>query len=299
MISDFGYKTGMDIYSYLMDKYYSNSPDSFYKVLDMIRHDFHLNEIESLVKDTTSKEMAVKYNEIVKESSLPVKIEVRRSKVWSKEDIEYWNSYGISIKKLEEKGIAPLEQFWITNYNKDGIRIQYNVKNELCYVYPFFRDKDGFFMYKIYLPKGYRGNLDFKWVSNVNKKVIQNIQHIPKSGKLLIIQSSYKDTMLMEELFPELHIVAPNGEGYFFDDDTWENICANWDRTVLFANNDSHKKSNPGLTFARRYSIKYRIPFICTPDNTASDISDYYKLYGREKTFEFLTKCLENINLIS
>jgi len=299
LISDFGYKTGMNIYNYLIEKYYVNYKDAFFLVLDMIRRDFHLDEIESISNIGYKQNTPVKYNEIIKDSSLPVKIEVRRSKSWSKGDIEYWNSYGISIKKLEEKGIAPLDKFWITNYNKDGIRFQYNVENELAYVYPFFRNKDGFFMYKIYLPKGYKGNMDFKWVSNVNKKVIQNVEHIPKSGELLIIQSSYKDVMLMEELMPNLNILAPNGEGYFFDDEVWLELCENWNKIILFANNDSHKKNNPGLVFARRHSLKYKIPFICTPDNTASDISDYYKLYGRSKTLEFLDNCLENINLIT
>jgi hypothetical protein len=302
LISDFGYKTGMSIYDYINEKHFQGLPGNFYKVLELIRSDFRINTIERANSRQGRTKKPIAYNKTIQNSNLPVKIEVKRQKFkgnihWSKEDIEYWKSYGISINKLESKGIAPLSKFWITNFNKDGIRKEFNVRNELCYVYPFFRSKEGFFMYKIYLPKGFKGNPDFRWISNVNKKVVQNIQHIPKSGDLLIIQSSFKDCMLMEELI-DCNVVAPNGEGIWFDDETWYYIRKNWKNIILFGNNDSEKNDNPGLKFCKSHSEKYNIPFITTPDNTTSDISDYYKKYGLKKTQELLNNILTNIKLI-
>lgn len=304
IISDFGYKTGMNIYNYLIEKYSYHFKDGFYHVLDMIREDFKLDNILPLNKSKSpNKGVPVAYNEEIKESSLPVKIEVKRRRVngeihWRQKDIDYWNSYGISIAKLEEKGIAPLEKFWITNFNKDGIRREYAVGEDLCYVYPFYRNKDGYFMYKIYLPKGFKGNKDFKWISNVNKKVIQNLSHIAETGELLVIQSSFKDTMLMEELMKGLNVIAFNGEGMWCDDETWLGLWKRFTYIVLFANNDYPKNPNPGLEFARKHSILYNIPFVCTPDCTTSDISDYYKKYGKEETIKFLNNTFNNINLI-
>lgn len=153
-------------------------------------------------------------------------------------------------------------------------------------------------MYKIYLPNGFRGNKDFKWVSNVNKKVIQNIEHIPKSGELLIIQSAYKDIMLLEELNSSINALAFNGEGMWCSDKCWNELKKNWKHIVFFGNNDFSKKNNPGLRFCRQYAEKYKIPFVTTPDNTASDISDYYKKYGIEKTNQLLRKILTYVNLI-
>lgn len=299
IISDFGFKTSMSIYDYLMEKYHC----SYKQSLNIVRNDFRLDNIAQLDNIKNIK-IPEKHYEIIKNTSMAVKIEVKRSRKnhkihWSKKDIEYWSQYGISIKKLEEKGIAPLDKFWITNFSKSDIRQCFNVINELCYVYPFFRSKEGFFMYKIYMPNGYKGNLNFRWISNVNKKVIQNIEYIPKSGDLLLIQSSYKDIMLLEELNDTLIIIAPNGEGMWFEDYKWEELKKNWKRIVLFGNNDSDKRNNPGLEFARRHSERYHIPFVCTPNNTASDISDYYKAYGKEKTLIFLNKILDNINLIT
>lgn len=304
IISDFGYKIGMNIYNYLIEKCNFNGKDAFFRVLNMIREDFKLDSILPL-KDGKSPNTAhpIAYNEEIKESSLPVKIEVKRKRIngeikWEKKDAEYWHSYGISLTKLEEKGIAPLEKFWITNFNKDGIRREYNVEKELCYVYPFYRNSKGNFMYKIYLPLGFKGNKDFKWISNVNKKVVQNYQCIDKTGELLIIQSSFKDTMLMEELMPGLNIVAPNGEGMWFNETIWKDLSSRYTYKLIFANNDYPKNPNPGLEFARKHSLLYNIPFVCTPDNTTSDISDYYKKYGKEETIKFLNQVFYNINLI-
>lgn len=304
-ISDFGYKTGMSIYGYLLEKYHNGITDHFPKVLDRIRSDFRLDLTKYNYLDIFKPKFKKpkKYGKSFSNTSLPVKIEVKRQRVdgkiyWSKEDINYWNSFGISITKLNEKKIAPLDYFWITNYNKNGIRKTYNVRKQLCYVYPFYRNKNGFFMYKIYLPNGLNGNKDIRWISNVNKKVIQNIENIPTSGDLLIIQSSYKDIMLLEELDSNIYSIAPNGEGYFFEDNEWFNLRKSWKKIIYFANNDSHKKDNPGLKFARRYTEKYRIPFVSTPDNTTSDITDYYKKYGIEETKRFLNYTMSIINLL-
>lgn len=304
VISDFGYRTGMNIYDYLIEKYYSNKINAFYWVLDLIRRDFNLDDILPLNdQKIPPKSIPIHFNEEIKDNSLPVKIEVKRRRIegknyWRTQDIEYWKLFGISIQTLEKKGIAPLEKFWITNFNKDGYKREYKIDKDLCYVYPFYRNKDGYFMYKIYLPLGYNGNRDFKWISNVNKKVIQNYNHINEKGDLLIIQSSYKDIMTMEELFPELNIISFNGEGMWCEEEEWNELSKRFMHKVIFANNDFTKKNNPGLTMARRHSLLYNIPFVCTPDNTASDISDYYKKYGKEQTKDFLIKTFNNINMI-
>lgn len=302
VISDFGYIKGMSIYDYINEKYF-NGVANFREILSIINNDFKLN-LEGYSRKILKKKPS-KHNKLIKNTNLPVKIEVKRRRdkkgniQWSKEDITYWDSHGISIAKLEAKHIHPLDYFWITNYNKDGIRKRFDVRNELCYVYPFYRNKDGFFMYKIYLPNGLNGNKDFKWVSNVNKKVIQNIEHIPKSGDLLIIQSSYKDIICLEGLNPNIYAIAPNGEGYFFDDEDWYKLRKNWKKIIYFANNDYPKQDNPGLRFARQYVEKYNIPFISTPNNTTSDISDYYKKYGKKETNILLNKLMNYIDYIT
>lgn len=172
IISDFGLKTGMDIYAYLNILYFSGKNKDFVKVLGIIQEDFNLENVESYTNKKDLKrsiwisKLYKKHNVTVKDK-LSVKLEVRRARKdgeihWSEGDIAYWKQYGISTSYLEKKKVAPLDIFWITNPNKGNIRLEYRVVNELCYVYPSFRNSEGNFMYSIYLPNGLKGNKDFK-----------------------------------------------------------------------------------------------------------------------------------------
>lgn len=309
IISDFGLKIGMDIYEYINRLYFNGTNKNFRKVLGMIQEDFNLNNLESYSNKKISFPISIlptKHNKLIKDKQ-SVKLEVKRSRIdskinWSEKDTLYWEQYGISTNYLETKNVAPLDTFWITNPNKNNIRSKYNVVNELCYVYPSFRDKKGNFMYSIYLPKGLKYNKDFKWVKNVTKKVIQNIKHIPTNGELLIIQSSNKDIYVTEILAKmcniELSVICPNGEGIWFDEIQWNKLKTNWKNIILFGNNDSNKPDNPGLSFARKHSNQYKIPFVVLPNNTTSDISDYRAKNGVSKTIPVFKNIISNIHLI-
>ncbi len=187
LVSDFGLKIGMNIFEYIAYKYYGEGNRNHIRGLNKIKQDFKLKNLNSPIfndSNVIKEQITPKQHNIdISNNSLSVKLEVKRQRIkgsihWSIKDIAYWKQYGIPISKLEEKKIMPLSAFWITNYNKGGIRIKFDVSKELAYVYPFFRNEYGHFMYKIYLPLGYRGDTNFKWVSNVNKKVIQNIENI-------------------------------------------------------------------------------------------------------------------------
>jgi len=304
MVSDFGYKIGMTMFEYIAFKYFGVGARNYIRGLHKVKTDYGLQNLAGPkfndVQIKTIVGVPKQHNIEIDRNSLSVKLEVKRQRElgkihWTPADIKYWKQFGIPVSKLEEKRIAPLSAFWITNYNKEGIRIKFNVSEELAYVYPFFRDEFGHFMYKIYLPNGYKGDKNFKWISNVNKKVVQNIENIPKKGKLLIIQSSYKDVCTMEVLNEDLNVLSPNGEGIWFDEEVWNYLKTNWEYIVLFANNDPGKIPNPGLEFAKKHSLKYNIPFISTPDNTTSDISDYYKVYGKDKTKQLIDKLLLDV----
>lgn len=215
------------------------------------------------------------------------KIEVRRRE-WNNDDLTYWKQYAIPLKKLEEKGIAPLKQFWVTNFKKGGIRLQYNCDNTLSYVYPYYRGEHGEFMYKIYQPL-LKVN---KWISNVDRTIIQNKEFIPKSGgNLLISQSSWKDIMVMELM--GLYSIAPNTEADWYPEEWWNKTYPKWDNVIIFGNNDFHKKDNPGLKYGMHHSVKYSLPLIHTPSGTTSDISDYIKVFGFNKA-QILTERLIN-----
>lgn len=230
------------------------------------------------IKHTTSV-----HKKIPRKQKKPTTIITTR-KPFNKKEIEYWNKYLIPIKKVKEKGIFPTNSYYINNK-------KIWVRNQITFVYPYWK-VDGVMIYKIYSPFNKR----FKWISNVNEDIIDNINFIKKPKKHLIIQTSRKDIMLCElyrdkfGIFENYDFVAPPSESNFFSDEKWSYLQNTYNKIIYFANNDFEKENNPGITYAKKIKSKYKIDFIHTPDNTASDISDVAKLFGFDKTFKILKK---------
>lgn len=307
IVSDFGHKVGLTIYEYVAQKYFGEGSRNYILGLNKIREDFQLSNLylPSIATITETKSeitnsAPIKHNMDVK-TTVPTLIEIRSQRVgqqiyWSSEDLYYWRQYGIDKQKLTEKNIIPLSAFWLTNYSKGGKRIKYDTSNLLAFAYPFQLNQFGQRMYKIYMPLGFQDDLDFKWVCNTNIDAIQNLFHIPKKGELLIVQSSYKDIMCMESMDEKIYSVAPPSESAWFSERAWNYFKTNWKHIVIFGNNDSHKQDNPGLKLARKHSIEHSLPFILPPDNTTSDISDYYSRFGEISARHLLKKLLYNVN---
>ena len=223
-------------------------------------------------------------NKIVKgiDYSLPKKATIIKIKKrnWYKKDIDYWQQYGITLNRVKSKYISPISHFWIN----DTI---INLSGKLAYAYPL-GIHDNIFRYKIYQPFDEK----FKWISNTHKNIIQNYNFIPDAGELLIIQSSFKDVLCMEEL--GYYSIAPNSENIFINKDIFLKLQKNWNKIIFFANNDWNKLNNPGLAYAKQHQDKYNIDIIHTPDGW-SDISDYIKDNGLLEASNLIKKLINDI----
>jgi hypothetical protein len=280
-VSDFGGYIGLDVFGYLSILFYGdNSDNSYKKTLNKISNDFSLG-LGDYGNSVENKTLPPKFNVQINDP-VQTKIFVRYQKdknnkiIWKDYDIEYWKQYKISTEILESKDILPIEEFMLIN----GRYLNFNVRNTLSYAY-YFTSKDDIDYFKILSP--YKTP---KWISNCHKDIIQNEKFIPKSGKNLIIQSSLKDCIVMEMLrHSELdyYVMAPQGEGIWFSDEKWEEIKSNWSNIILFGNNDYLKPDNPGIKYCKQHSEKYNIPYVTTPNNTTSDISDFVKVFGLEQ----------------
>ena len=212
-------------------------------------------------------------------SNLIIKIKKRD---WTSFDIDYWNSYYIPIKMLERNNIKSISHVFYNHYPP----IEFT-KTHLVYSYDYYWSNN-IFRRKIYQPY----SQTMKWRTNTDYTVVQNYPNIPKTGgKLLFIQSSYKDCMVMERL--GYYAIAPNKEGSWIPDYYWTKIKERWKQIILFWNNDWNKSINPGLIYSQNFSEEYNIPFILIPDNEPVDISDYVKMYGLKKG-KFLVEELIN-----
>lgn len=273
-----------------------NTIEGYLKSLNWANKEFKLNLAEPIIDPTFNyNKKSIHSIQSLQSSSYEsknrVKLEIKTCK-WSKTHLDYWNMFGISISQLKKKNIFPIDYYWITNPNKDNKTIRIDCTNKITFAYVYY-EEDEIFMYKIYSP------LDsYKWISNVNCNVIENWRFIKKPKPNLIIQSSLKDIMVMEffrdnyNIFKTYDIISPISEGIWFN--KWDLLRSTYNDIIYYGNNDWNKKNNPGLSYARKWSLMYNLFFIVNPDwCKASDISDYRKFNGELKTKELLTKINE------
>jgi hypothetical protein len=274
-----------------------STTEGFLKALNWANLTFKLDLQEPTFysKSTINKIIKPISQEYTRER-LSVKIEVKRAS-WNKKYLAYWEQFGFNLENLKKEKIAPISHFWITNPNKDNIRKEIEVSNKLTYVYPYHRNKEGLFMYKLYSPLDER----FKWLSNVDSHVVDGGECLNNPRKNLMIQTSKKDRMIIEKfrdnysIFKDYDVISLIGEGIWLNG-SWELIRKTYPKIIYYGNNDLGKEINPGLEYAKKWSNLYNIPFIINPDWTkASDISDYRRDNGEIKTKELLLLLEEKI----
>ena len=297
LISDFGYKTGMSIFNYIQEKYFTNTKKGYLKALDLVRYDFRLSNLRCYYDQSNYKKVKhpkpIKYNEELQESNnLIINIKERK---WENKDTKFWNLYYLNKEDFSTSNIIikAISKFRIINTNKNTIS-EIHLYNNLSYAFCiFYNDK---WHYKIYSPLGIDGKGLMKWVSNITNEIILG-KTKPKSNKILIIQSSVKDKVLITKMgYYALPLLA---EGIWFNNTTWNNLRAYFEKIIYFANNDWEKKDNPGLILAKKHNNNYNIDLILTTPQIkgVSDISDYVKKYNYNRG-KLLVDTLIQDNLI-
>ena len=120
---------------------------------------------------------------IKKKSNINIKVKIRDWKPW---DIEYWSSYGISLKWLEYCDIFPISHIFLIHQNGEQLTISADK-----YAYVYIERKDNKVSLKIYQPY----STNFKWMSKHDASVWDLWTKIPKKGDKFIITSSRKDAL--------------------------------------------------------------------------------------------------------
>jgi len=306
-IKDFGdaYQNKAETwYQYIarINNWNTKTTEGFLLALNWANKEFNLNleepNLSYLNNFNYKPDNSTNYTKsLLYDSKNKVIIEIKR-RDWNKKDLDYWYQFGLTLEWLKGKNIAPISHLWLTNPNKDNIRKYIDISKKMSFVYPYYYEGD-IFMYKIYSPL----ELNFKWLSNVNKNVIENWRFIVNRRKHLIIQSSLKDIGVMEyfrdnfNIFKDYDFIAPISEGIWFNN--WNIIRKEYKKIIYYGNNDWNKITNSGLNYARKWTIEYNIPNIINPNFCcASDISDYRKFQGEQKTKELLIQLEEYCELL-
>jgi hypothetical protein len=256
---DFGTNQSGNIYQ-LLSLYWNIPLNQVYR---KIITDFNSNNKLSCFKKS-SKTI------IKRKSNINIKVKIRNWKPW---DIEYWSSYGISLKWLEYCDIFPISHIFLIHQNGEQLIISADK-----YAYVYIERKDNKVSLKIYQPY----STNFKWMSKHDASVWDLWTKIPEKGDKLIITSSRKDALCLwaNTGIPSLSL---QGEGYVPKEKVINQLKERYSKIYVFYDNDFENKVNNGRNYGRILAEKFNLQQIEIPTEYKSkDPSDLYKNWGKE-----------------
>ena len=256
---DFGTNQSGNIYQ-LLSLYWNIPLNQVYR---KIITDFNSNNKLSCCKKS-SKTI------IKRKSNINIKVKIRNWKPW---DIEYWSSYGISLKWLEYCDIYPISHIFLIHQNGEQLIISADK-----YAYVYIERKDNKVSLKIYQPY----STNFKWMSKHDASVWDLWTKIPEKGDKLIITSSRKDALCLwaNTGIPSLSL---QGEGYVPKEKVINQLKERYNKIYVFYDNDFKNKVNNGRNYGRILAEKFNLQQIEIPTEYKSkDPSDLYKNWGKE-----------------
>lgn len=124
---------------------------------------------------------------------------------------------------------------------------------------------------------------------------IGGLTQLPKNNTITFVTSSNKDVMVLKELgFPA---ICFNGESYGINKASKSYAVA---KSVLDALKKRSKylilfldSDEPGLKATLGMAQAHKLMWVTTREGGPKDISDYYKKYGRKKTFRLVKKLIK------
>jgi hypothetical protein len=247
---------------------------SYFDTLKQINDDFSLelgNYIGNVSKLKKQPILAPKIELIEKTPSILKK----RQRLFTEKDLKYWSDFYWTEWMLKKANIQSLENYWVNGY-------QFDVKpDELAFSYEYYWVKT--MLRKFYFPLRKK----YKWITNSDSSIVQLHSVAPRTGDLLIISKSMKDSGIywrvqLENMFPNMiiHSVSPNCEGQFLPEPYFRKMEKRWKRIVLWWDNDWDKPTNTGVTNSMKFAEKYNIEWVVNPDGEPKDASDFAKKYS-------------------
>lgn len=211
-------------------------------------------------------------------------LEVRIRK-WEDYDIEYWESYGVTLEWLKYADVYPVSHKVLI---KDGKKYTFKAEK---YAYVYVERKEGKITLKLYQPYSKR----FKWSSSIDRSVWGLWTKIPKYGDNLIISSSVKDCL---NIMCNLGIpsICMQGEGYKPKPQIIEELKGRYKNIILFYDNDYNNPDNPGRKGSIELSLEYNLKRVEIPVKYESkDPSDLFKKYGKDRYLEIMNEILKDV----
>lgn len=195
-----------------------------------------------------------------------------KPRAWNLKDKDYWTSFGITKKLLEEYHIRPAELIWVND-----ILIYTYEDRDIAYAY-YFGNKE----YKLYFPL--RKDKRF----TTNSKSLQGYDQLPESGNTLVFTKSMKDILVLKQA--GIPAVAPQGETFFIPEGLIQDLKFRFTNVFSWYDFDY-----AGIKGANRLKRKYGIrPQFLTNgrfgsiDYKAKDPAEYVQLYGMKELIKLI-----------
>lgn len=243
---------------------------SYKEVLDRIYKDIiqnNINKSSSKLNTITHKQI----NKVFKSTNVDLLCKVRE---WRDYDIKYWDSYGINVKWLKYAEVYPISHKIIVKNSQ-----KYIFKADK-YAYAYVEHKEGKVTLKIYQPFNKNG---YKWSNKHDSSVISLWTKVPELGEKICICSSLKDALC---LWANTGIpsIAIQGEGYNMSNTAINELKRRYKKIYICFDNDE-----PGIKDAEKLAEETGFINVVLPHfNEGKDISDAYKLLGKEKWLELI-----------
>lgn len=199
-----------------------------------------------------------------------------RVRDWKQHDIEYWESFGISLEWLKYADIYPISHKIVI---KDSNRFTFVADK---YAYAYVERKEGKVTLKIYQPF----STTFKWSNKHDRSVISLWTKIPEFGEKLVICASMKDALC---LWANTGIpsVSVQGEGYSISESAINELKRRYKKVyIIFDSDEAGIKDAQKLEETTGFT---NLPLSKT--DKGKDISDLYYYYGKE----FLCKTIQEM----
>lgn len=267
------YATGErgDIYN-LMQKSFNLS---FPEVMRMIGKDKALKHTSTSVDFHATPSLGKKFST---RTSSDIKVKVRE---WQQHDIDYWQSYGISLSWLKYAEVYPISHKIIY---KDDNRYVFPAAK---YAYCFVERKEEKVTLKVYQPLSKL----YKWSNKNDASVVGLWTKIPQQGDSVVICSSLKDALC---LWANIGIpcVYVQSETTMMSDTAQQVLKSRFKHVYVCFDNDK-----PGLEDAKNFSRLTGFKNIILPSfDGGKDISDFYRLRGKEEFIKTIKPLFNEID---
>ena len=241
---------------------------NYKKVLENINKDIN-NIDKGNVKLNTGHTITIRSND-EHHSSSDLQCKIRE---WKDYDIEYWSSYGISLKWLKYADVYPISHKIII---KDGHKYVFKA-DKLAYAY--VERKEGKVSIKIYSPY----NKKYKWCNKHDNSVISLWTKIPKYGDKVCICSSLKDSLCLWAN-TGIPAICPQGEGYRISNTAINELKRRFKKIYIIFDNDK-----AGILDGKKLAEATGFTNLILPKfDNGKDISDAYKILGKDEWLKMM-----------